>query len=1073
MRRIGGIAVALALFGAGPLAAQYFGQNKVQYQAFDFHIIQTEHFEIYYYPAERTAALDAARMAERWYARLSRVLHHQFQARKPIILYASQSDFQQTNTTSEDLGEGTGGFTEFFKHRMVLPFTGTYAELEHVLGHEMVHQFQYDVISRGHIGAGVQTLVNANLPGWFMEGMAEYLSIGPIDPLTSMWLRDASLEGHLPTIEEMTFDPRIFPYRFGHALMAYVGEKWGDEAIGQVLQASVAAGVDGGFKRALGITLDDLSSEWRDAIQTTFLPQLADHYRARRIAQPLLTERRSEGTLHLAPALSPDGHYIAYFSEKNSFFVDLYLADAETGRVIRRLVKSTLNSNYESLRFINSAGSFSPDGRYFAIAAKHKDRDDLVLLDVKKDEELRRIRIPFNGLTTPSWSPDGSRIVFTGYDGGLSDLFIVNTDGTGLQRLTHDKYADLEPSWSPDGKTIAFVTDRGPATDFTTLKFGNLRIALFHLQDGSIELLRHMDQGKNIDPVWAPDGRSLAFVSDRTGISNIFLYDLTDTNIYQLTDVFSGVSGITALSPCLSWAHEADRLAFAYYEDGEYNVYAVDNPRSLKREPYEGPKTPPVTSLMAALRRGLPSVSTSTNTVAAAVVRADPALRGRTSVYRTPSGFRASGAPPQAGDSGSAAPVTVKDLLDSSPALPDTTEFTLKNYSTRFSPDYVARPTVGYARDNFGSGVYGGTAITLSDILGNHSLLFSLAINGRISEAQALAAYINQAHRLNWVLGASQQPVYFYLPTTVQANPSDPSGNTFIVTPRLARYVIRDAFAQTFYPFDRFTRLEFGSHISNMTQGVQQQQYLTDAFGNVLAVSDPVTIDGPSLTYFGPQVGLVHDNSLFGFVGPFSGSRWRLEASPSFGNWQFLGAVVDWRRYLFARPFTIAIRTAMYGRFGRDGDQFPLFLGNTDLLRGYTSGSIINHECVQRQSGGTCPELDQLSGSRIAVANAELRFPLTRSLILGFLPVGLPPIEGAIFYDAGIAWYSFSNIKWDRSPLWADQAQSAILRAPLRSWGASIRLNALGFVILRFDYTKPLSRPHDTAYWTVSLGPTF
>src|SRR3989441_11583023 len=82
----------------------------------------------------------------------------------------------------------------------------------------MVHQFQYDEISRGRIGAGVQTLVNANLPGWFMEGMAEYLSIGPIDPHTSMWLRDASLEGHLPTIEEMTFDPRIFPYRFGHAL---------------------------------------------------------------------------------------------------------------------------------------------------------------------------------------------------------------------------------------------------------------------------------------------------------------------------------------------------------------------------------------------------------------------------------------------------------------------------------------------------------------------------------------------------------------------------------------------------------------------------------------------------------------------------------------------------------------------------------------------------------------------------------------------------------------------------------------------------------------------------------------
>ncbi len=1068
MRRMGGIAAALALFGAAPLAAQYFGQNKVQYQAFDFRIIQTEHFEIYYYPAERTAALDAARMAERWYARLSRILHHQFQGRKPIILYASQSDFQQTNTTTEDLSEGTGGFTEFFKHRMVLPFTGSYADLEHVLGHEMVHQFQYDEISRGHIGSGVQTLVNANLPGWFMEGMAEYLSIGPIDPLTSMWLRDASLEGHLPTVEEMTYDPRIFPYRFGHALLAYVGEKWGDEAIGQILQASIASGVEGGFKRSLGITLDDLSSEWRDAVQTTYLPQLADHYRARRIAQPLLTQKRSEGTLHLAPALSPDGRDIAYFSEKNSFFVDLYLADAETGRVKRRLVKSTLNSNYESLRFINSSGSFSPDGRYFAIAAKRKDRDDLVILDVKKDKEVRRIRIPLNGLTTPSWSPDGKQLVFTGYDGGLSDLFVVNVDGSNLHRLTNDKYADLEPSWSPDGKTIAFTTDRSPATDFEALKFGRLRIALLHLDNGSIDILRHMDQGKNINPTWAPDGRSLAFVSDRNGISNIFLYDLSDGNIYQLTDVFTGVSGITALSPCLSWAHEADRLAFAYYEDGEYNVYAVDNPRSLKRQPYQAPAVPLVTSLLAAERRALAGPTA----VAAAAAPADTGPRAGTSVYRSPKGFRASGTTPQTSDTG-AAPVSVKSLIDSSPALPDTSEFTFKAYRTRYSPDYVARPTIGYERDNFGRGFFGGTAISLSDILGNHTMVFSGSVNGRLSEAQALAAYINQAHRLNWAFGASQQPLYFYVPTLVQPVRPD----TFIQTQRIERFVIRDVFAQSFYPFSRFTRVEFGGHFSNISQAILQQRLavahdtVTGA-NHVFDAEAPTTVNGPSISYYGPQLALVHDNSLFGWVGPFAGSRWRFEVSPTFGSWRFTQGLADWRRYFFARPFTLAVRGLFFGRYGRDADLFPQFLGTTELIRGYTAGSLYNNECVTEPTTGTgqtgCPQLDQLIGSRLAVVNAELRFPLTRSLVLGFLPVGLPPIEAAIFYDAGLAWDSNSKVLLTRRG-----QDPEIYRAPLRSWGGSIRVNALGFVVLRLDYTKPLSRPHNDPYWTVSLGPTF
>ena len=1066
MRRMATAVAALALAGAAPLAAQYFGQNKVQYRSFAFQIIQTDHFEVYYYPAERVAALDAARMAERWYSRLSRVLHHEFQGRKPIILYASQSDFQQTNAISGDIGEGTGGVTEFFKHRMVLPFTGSYAELEHVLGHEMVHQFQYDVFSRGRIGAGVQTLVNVNPPLWFMEGMAEYLSIGPIDPHTSMWLRDASLEGHLPTIEQLTYDPRIFPYRFGHALWAYIGEKWGDEVIGEILQASTAGGVENAFKRGLGLSLDDLSSEWRDAVQTTYLPQLSEHYRARRIAQPVLTQKRSDGTLHLAPALTPDGRDIAYFSGKNSFFVDLYLADAETGHVKRRLVRSTLSNNYESLRFINSAGSFSPDARYFAIAAKHKDKDDLVILDVKKGSEFRRIPIPLNGLTTPAWSPDGRQIVFTGYDGGLSDLFVVNADGSDLRRLTNDKYADLQPAWSPDGKTIAFATDRGPETDFSQLRFGNMRIGLYHLDNGAIETLPHTEHGKNINPVWAPDGRSIAFVSDRSGISDIYLYDFGDRNLYQLTDVFTGVTGITPLSPALSWARQADRLAFAYYEDGDYNVYGVDNPRSLRRQPYQDSPTPPVTSLLAAMRRD--TTRSSAPPAGAAMPTDQP--RAAASVYRSPTGFRASSATPQRTDSttGTTA-VTVRTLLDSATALPDTSEFTFKAYHTRFTPDYVARPTIGYQRDNFGRGFFGGTAISLSDLLGNHTLVFAGAVNGRLSEAQVLTAYINQTHRLNWAAGFTQEPYYFYEPTTVQSD----TGGLSVLTVGIRRFVIRDGFVEAYYPLSRFSRVELGMHAVNISDAVLQQQYLLDPNGFILGASDLQTVSNPSISYVSPSLSLVHDNALFGYVGPFAGSRYRFQVTPNFGDWQFVGGLADWRRYFFARPFTLAFRGLFFGRYGRNGDEFPVFLGSTELIRGYTAGSLINNECANSTtttSGRTgCSELDQLIGSRIAVANVELRFPLTRSLVLGFLPVGLPPIEGALFYDMGLAWESSSVVKWQR----AQGDDPELIRTPLRSWGGSIRVNVLGFVVLRFDYTKPLDRLRNKAYWTVSLGPTF
>ena len=1074
------LALTTILGGAPRAAAQYFGQNKVQYRSFPFKIIRTDHFEVYFYDEERPAALDAARMAERAYARLSRVLHHQFQQRKPIILYASHTDFEQTNAIEGELGEGTGGVTEFFKHRMVLPFTGSYADLEHVMQHEMVHQFQYDVYSSGRIGGGVQTLVNVNPPLWFMEGMAEYLSIGPIDAPTAMWLRDASLEGNLPTIEQLTYDPRIFPYRFGHSIWSYIGEKWGDEVIGEILQASATSGIEGSIKRALGLSLDELSNEWRDAVQTTFLPQLGEHYRARRIAQPLLTEKRTGGGYHLAPALAPDGRTIAFFGERNSFFIDLYLADAESGRSLRRLVKSTINSNYESLRFINSSGSFSPDGRFFAITAKRKQHEDLVILDVKKGREERRIHVPLNGLETPSWSNDGTKLVFTGFDGGLSDLFVINRDGTGLRRLTNDKFADLQPTWSPDGKTIAFTTDRGGATDFDQLRFGNMRLALYHLETGSIELLGHMDQGKNINPVWAPDGRSIAFVSDRTGISNLFLYELGDGTLYQLTDVFTGVSGITPSSPALSWAREADRLAFAYYEDGEYNVYSVDNPRSLRRQPYQDVPAPgPVMLLAGPARRD----STQRVGMGPAAARPDtihtitPATNDSSvSVYRPPSGgFRPSSDAPQTAEStATAAAISVRSLLDSATlSLPDTTEFSVRPYKVRFSPDYTARPTIGYARDNFGRGFFGGAAVSLSDILGDHTLQFAASVNGRITEAQVFAAYINQRRRVNWGVGGSQTPYYFYIPSTVDVVPIQGSSDSALLyNLRLQRYVVRDLFAESYYPLNRFTRIELGVHgvalaVSTLT--------ISDAYslntGQYLGTFENDS-NQRSIGYVSPRIAFVHDNALFSYVGPFAGSRSRFGFSPSFGNEKFLNYVADYRRYLFARPFTLAFRTLLYGNTGRDAGLFPIFLGSTELVRGYTSGSLLKHECVTGPGspGYTgCQVLDQLIGSKIAVGNVELRFPLTRSLVLGFLPVGLPPIEGALFYDAGVAWSTGDKVKWQR----AATDDPLLVRSVVRSWGGSIRANLLGFVILRFDITRPLDRTYNKAYWTVSLGPTF
>ena len=107
--------------------------------------LKTPHFDFHYYPEEGEAIEDAARQAERWYERFARTFQHEFEAPKPVIMYADHPDFQQTNTLSGTLSEGTGGVTESIKNRVIMPFTGSYWETDHVLGHELVHAFQYNV----------------------------------------------------------------------------------------------------------------------------------------------------------------------------------------------------------------------------------------------------------------------------------------------------------------------------------------------------------------------------------------------------------------------------------------------------------------------------------------------------------------------------------------------------------------------------------------------------------------------------------------------------------------------------------------------------------------------------------------------------------------------------------------------------------------------------------------------------------------------------------------------------------------------------------------------------------------
>lgn len=1096
MRHATLVALVSVVALSAPLGAQsYFGQNQVQFDRFAWKVIETDHFLVHYYPEERIGIMDAARMAERSYARLSRLLRHEFREKKPLIIYRSRGDFAQNNVLG-DLGEGTGGVTEALRHRILLPFTGDYRSFEHVLAHELVHAFQYDIFARGRAGSGLQTLAAVNPPLWFAEGMAEYLSLGPHHILTQAWIRDAALNGTLPTIEQMTQRPDLFfPYRYGEALWEYVGGRWGDDVIGEIMNASPNVGIDRAFKRELGLSLEELSEEWREAMQVKHLPQIANLDRARKFSDPLLNQRKTGGfsEMFIAPSLSPDGKLISFVSQgsflRGEVFPDLWLGDAETGKRIKRLVQTTTSPDFEELRLLYSQSAFSPDGKLLAFSAQRDGRDVLYVMDVQRRRTIKRFDVGLEWVTSPSWSPDGKQIVVSGTTSGLTDLYVIDYETSALRRLTNDKAGDNQPNWSPDGKLIAFATERGDETDIDALRLDDWKIATYDFATGLITVVPGQD-GHNINPQWSPDGKSLAFVSDRTGIANVFLYEFESRNHFQLTNVISSVSGITEYSPAITWARGADRLAFTYYEDGDYTVWSTDNPRRLKKDPFQQQAAIIAAGAPDAGIQGFPGpgigigggrTGKATGTVDAMLNNAGLALGQRPetttvdprrgSFYRASTGLRLSASIPGARERNARDPVSVQQLLDSVElALPDTNSFREYDYRIGYRPEQVYQPSVGYEQNNFGRGLYGGAGIIMADLLGNHQVVLAGQVNGRFSEAQVLAAYTNLSSRLQYTVGAQQVP-YFFLQSLNYIPLGDGTG-TYLGQFEMARYIIREAFAIAMRPANRFNRVELGVAGTSVNISTAQYSFLIDY---VTGQQSQTVIDSvvnlPGFNYVAPYVAYVSDNSLFGYTGPIAGRRYRVQLQPTLGGLQWTELTADYRRYvpLLFNFLTVAWRTQASLSFGRDESVFPKYLGRADYVRGYDREQYLAQFCGGLFGDQSACSVEELLGSRFMLANVEVRFPLVRRFDLGVLPISLPPVDGLFFFDAGIAWSKGQKLHLSRPDGYDRDTQ----RFPLRSYGMGLRMNLFGLALVRVDYAIPLDRPNRKGYWIWTLGPSF
>jgi hypothetical protein len=504
-----------------------FGRNKVQYTEFNWQILKTEHFDIYYYPEMKSLAQYGAFFAEESYTLLEQKFNHNVTSRIPLVFYSSHSHFEQTNTTAGFIPEGVGGFFEFIKGRVVIPFTGSIAAFQHVIRHELVHVFTHSKISR--ILLDHRQVQDRLPPLWFIEGLAEYWSTD-WDTQAEMLLRDATLHGYVvPLSEIQKISGTFLMYKEGQSMCRFIAKQYGEEKILLLLENFWRSqSFEEIFRFTLGDDFKKFDDGWMYSLQKKYYPLLKENEFPTQVSDALTIDGFStKPVFHRR-----ENKREIYFVGNRTGYTGIYRVSADSLQAKPELVvEGEKSDEFEAFHLFQSKIDVSDDG-VLLFCTKKGETDALHFFDIEEKKLLSTYSFPNLVLiSSPSFSGDGNDVVFSSVDkSGFSDVYIFHRRSETLEKITNDIYDDREPVFSPNGKKIYFVSDR-------TLygEKGANNIFAYNRERFTID---YITLGKNIhsSPVFAPDGKTLAYVSDEDGARNIYFLpveQIEDTSKYR------------------------------------------------------------------------------------------------------------------------------------------------------------------------------------------------------------------------------------------------------------------------------------------------------------------------------------------------------------------------------------------------------------------------------------------------------------------------------------------------------------------------------------------------------------
>ena len=924
------LVVAPCLASAQTPFIPYFGKNQVHYDNFEWQIYTTEHFEIFYYPEIEQHLERVAGYAESAYQHISSELKYDLAFKVSLILFKTSSEFQQQNVIPGAAQEGVGAFAEPMRTRIVMPLDDPPDLLYRLVVHELTHQFEFDIIPT--------SLVRRNIPLWVNEGLSDYMT-GVWRPIDLMTVRDAAVADIVPRMTELegyttTGSVRLV-YNLGHAVFEFIESRWGKEGIRQFLfslRKSVIGGGEDSYTETFRLSPEEFDDAFDKYLKDRFKP-FRDKERPADYGRNLAPNpERSNFVGAASIEASPSGDLIAMVTgNRRDREMDIVLMSSEDGSIIRHLTNG-----------------FDQDRGY---------------------EFIIQPGMRFNTVPWLSWSPSGDHIAYFVRAEKSRTLILQNVLNRKVdERVELGEVDDPEsPDISPDGRKVAFAA----------LQQGVGDIFVVDLTTGELTNLTN-DGFADSGPTWAPDGLSIIYVARVSGSEKLFRLEVATGQKTQLTFGTHDDSAAQFL--------DADTLLFS--------STATDPAQPIAIEEANNGNIYNIWTLSLTtgeLRQYTDALGGNTSALVLNNGQAEPRI-AFVAYYKGEYELHVLNRPDPIVTAASADFGAPGPIIDFQAPLSHTLISNNKRRKGTFEKMFLdGRPPLNVGVTS-GGDVFGGSAVTFSDVLGDQQFTMYAA---SISQYRTLSlSYLNLTRRFQFALQGYSQTQFFYGQT----------GGVFY-DPAFASFIDRDLAVATrtvrggsvfgIWPMDRYRRFELSvgllqyreqfndPSLQNVSENFQAEQ-----FGRQLFQSGVFVPLG---------VSFVQETTVFREFGPLAGNTMRLsyEVSPAIGN--TLGrqtADVDARYYLrLGGSGLLALRARGFKSWG-DAPTFNYFGGNSEM-RGY--------------------EYLEFIGSETAFLNAELRFPLIEAMLT---PIGvLGGIRGVFFANMGGAHFGEQPFRWwSRSP---------------------------------------------------------